>query len=140
VFTSVAQGEVPASGGGTTNFLRADGTWAVPPGSGGADIKTVAVDLGASPVTEGSFVITDAAIGVSSIVRVWQGDGPYAGKGSGRDESEMDAVDCFAVPAAGSATVHWQVRPQGIHFDRFGVGKRLQCPVVGSFNFDYLVG
>lgn len=27
VFTSVAQGVVPASGGGTANFLRADGTW-----------------------------------------------------------------------------------------------------------------
>ena len=28
VFTSTLQGVVPASGGGTTNFLRADGTWA----------------------------------------------------------------------------------------------------------------
>lgn len=27
-FSSVAKGVVPASGGGTTNFLRADGTWA----------------------------------------------------------------------------------------------------------------
>ncbi|NJM84314.1 MAG: DUF2793 domain-containing protein, partial [Tabrizicola sp.] len=27
VFTSAAKGVVPASGGGTTNFLRADGTW-----------------------------------------------------------------------------------------------------------------
>ena len=35
VFTSVAVGAVPASGGGTTNFLRADGTWAAPSGGGG---------------------------------------------------------------------------------------------------------
>ena len=35
VFTSVANGLAPASGGGTTNFLRADGTWAAPPGGGG---------------------------------------------------------------------------------------------------------
>jgi hypothetical protein len=35
-FTSGRNGLVPASGGGTTNFLRADGTWAVPPGSGGS--------------------------------------------------------------------------------------------------------
>jgi hypothetical protein len=28
-------GLVPASGGGTTNFLRADGTWAAPAGGGG---------------------------------------------------------------------------------------------------------
>lgn len=30
VFTSVLKGLVPASGGGTVNFLRADATWAVP--------------------------------------------------------------------------------------------------------------
>ncbi len=36
VFTSGAKGLVPASGGGTTNFLRADGTFAAPPGGGGS--------------------------------------------------------------------------------------------------------
>lgn len=35
VFTSSLKGLVPSSGGGTTNFLRADGTWAVP--GGGSD-------------------------------------------------------------------------------------------------------
>lgn len=35
VFGSAAKGLAPASGGGTTNFLRADGTWAAPPGGGG---------------------------------------------------------------------------------------------------------
>jgi hypothetical protein len=35
VFTSGAKGLAPASGGGTTNFLRADGTWAAPAGGGG---------------------------------------------------------------------------------------------------------
>jgi hypothetical protein len=34
-FTSVVGGAVPASGGGTANFLRADGAWAAPPGGGG---------------------------------------------------------------------------------------------------------
>jgi hypothetical protein len=34
-FTSALKGLAPASGGGTTNFLRADGTWAVPAGGGG---------------------------------------------------------------------------------------------------------
>jgi hypothetical protein len=32
VFTPSAKGLVPASGGGTTNFVRADGAWAAPPG------------------------------------------------------------------------------------------------------------
>ena len=35
VFTSGLKGLVPASGGGTTNFLRADNTFAAPPGGGG---------------------------------------------------------------------------------------------------------
>lgn len=35
VFTSALKGLAPASGGGTTNFLRADGTWAAPAGGGG---------------------------------------------------------------------------------------------------------
>lgn len=34
-FTTALKGLAPASGGGTTNFLRADGTWAAPPGGGG---------------------------------------------------------------------------------------------------------
>lgn len=51
VFTSVLKGLVPASGGGTANFLRADGTWAAPPGGGGA----AADDLlyGGRPLTVG---------------------------------------------------------------------------------------
>lgn len=35
VFTSGLKGAVPASGGGTTNFLRADATWAAPGGTSG---------------------------------------------------------------------------------------------------------
>lgn len=34
LFTTLSKGLVPASGGGTTNFLRADGTWAAPPAGG----------------------------------------------------------------------------------------------------------
>ena len=38
VFTDTLKGSVPASGGGTTNYLRADGSWGVP--SSGATIRT----------------------------------------------------------------------------------------------------
>jgi len=37
LFASTNRGLVPASGGGTTNFMRADGTWAIPPGTAVAD-------------------------------------------------------------------------------------------------------
>jgi lysophospholipase L1-like esterase len=40
LFTTSLQGLTPASGGGTTNFLRADGTWAAPPGGGGSGTVT----------------------------------------------------------------------------------------------------
>ena len=39
LFTVSGDGLAPASGGGTTNFLRADGTWAVPPA--GLDAEAV---------------------------------------------------------------------------------------------------
>ena len=35
LFTTALKGVVPSSGGGTVNFLRADGTWAAPPGGAG---------------------------------------------------------------------------------------------------------
>ena len=38
VFTDVANGLAPLSGGGTTNFLRADGSWVAPPGSTVSDV------------------------------------------------------------------------------------------------------
>lgn len=39
VFTDIADGLAPASGGGTSNYLRADGSWATPP-SGGSPAYT----------------------------------------------------------------------------------------------------
>lgn len=40
LFTAALSGTVPASGGGTTNFLRADGSWAAPPAGGGTPTGT----------------------------------------------------------------------------------------------------
>lgn len=39
-FTSSLKGLAPSSGGGTTNFLRADGTWAAPPSGTTTDVQT----------------------------------------------------------------------------------------------------
>jgi hypothetical protein len=41
VFSSTLKGLAPASGGGTTNFLRADGTWTTP--GGGGSVTSVSV-------------------------------------------------------------------------------------------------
>lgn len=40
-FTSTLKGLTPASGGGSTAFLRADGVWTAPPGGGGGDSEEV---------------------------------------------------------------------------------------------------
>lgn len=71
-FGTAAAGIVPASGGGTTNFLRADGTWAVPSGGGGSvGTATATIDFGSTPVAEGSFTITNAAITTSSYIQAY---------------------------------------------------------------------
>ncbi len=76
-FTSVAKGLVPASGGGTSNFMRADGTWAVPPSGGGGTITDVSATApltsthGATPtIALSANGITDALLrqGVASSV------------------------------------------------------------------------
>lgn len=48
-FTSSLQGLAPASGGGTTNFLRADGTWNAPSGSSSINATTSETAAPASP-------------------------------------------------------------------------------------------
>lgn len=74
----------------------------------GAAATVVEVNLGATPVTQGSFTITDAAISASSKVLIWQAPGPYTGKGTRADEAEMDEFPKMTVvPAAGSASVRW---------------------------------
>jgi hypothetical protein len=43
IFTSGLLGCAPASGGGSVNFLRADGVWATPPGAGGITIGSTSI-------------------------------------------------------------------------------------------------
>jgi hypothetical protein len=59
VFTSALKGLVPLSGGGTTNFLRADGTWAAPGGGGGGgDV------VGPAGATDNGIVRYDGTTGL----------------------------------------------------------------------------
>lgn len=61
VFTSALKGLVPLSGGGTTNFLRADGTWATP--SGGSNhnlLSSTHSDTVVQTVSRGSLIYGDS--------------------------------------------------------------------------------
>lgn len=66
-FTSIAPGFVPASGGGITNFLRADGTWSAPTGGAGT-VTSVTVNgtsgritSSGSPITSSGSITVDLA-------------------------------------------------------------------------------
>lgn len=59
LFGTAAKGLAPASGGGTTNFLRADGTWAAPAGGGGGSGDVV----GPASATDNALVRFDATTG-----------------------------------------------------------------------------
>ena len=75
-FTSSLQGLAPLSGGGTSNFLRADGTWAVPAGTGGSG--TVTGVFG----TSGQVTVTPSSPNpIVSLVAKGAGAGAYGGSG-----------------------------------------------------------
>jgi hypothetical protein len=57
VFGTSAKGLAPASGGGTTNFLRADGSWAAPGGGGGG----MAIGDSITSATAGSVLFAGAS-------------------------------------------------------------------------------
>jgi len=57
LFSSSVKGLVPASGGGTTNFLRADGTWAAPPAGGGAYSVITVTTTHSETATSGTKII-----------------------------------------------------------------------------------
>jgi hypothetical protein len=62
-FTASASGLVPLSGGGTTNFLRADGTWA-PPGGTAENTDSVAhIYHDSTDKADGTMWVYDAATG-----------------------------------------------------------------------------
>lgn len=67
-FTSTLKGLAPSSGGGTTNFLRADGTWAVPPGTSGVTFANPTATVGPTAVngTAVTAMRSDAAPAINT--------------------------------------------------------------------------
>jgi hypothetical protein len=60
-FGAAAAGIVPLSGGGTSNYLRADGTWATPPSGGTAANPSASLGLTAINGVATTYMRSDAA-------------------------------------------------------------------------------
>ncbi len=69
-FTSSLQGVVPGSGGGTANFLRADGTWATPTGTVGAN--TSLSNLTTTSINQNLLPLVDDTFNLGSTSDAWQ--------------------------------------------------------------------
>lgn len=88
--------------GGTTDFLRADGSFQSP-GASSTNIKQTEVDFGSTPIPEQSFTITDAAVSLSNqLIAMIAYEAPT---GKDLDELEMDAIDIKVAPGTGEFTL-----------------------------------
>jgi hypothetical protein len=65
-FSSSLPGAVPASGGGTTNFLRADGSWADPGAGGGGAVSSVFGRTGAVVAVTGDYAFSNISGSVAA--------------------------------------------------------------------------
>jgi hypothetical protein len=97
-FGSAQAGVVPLSGGGTVNFLRADGTWTTP--AGGGSMNKTAADCAAATST-----VVSHTQGQDCTVSVYRKTTPW------------DEVDCdIEHTSATSVTVRFAVAPTAAQF------------------------
>ena len=77
-------------------------------GGGSTTISQVMVNLGAIPVTSGSFQIAGSGLTIGKPVSVAQAIGPYTNKGTLYDEIEMGAIVASGVVLnATTIQVNW---------------------------------
>lgn len=95
-FGAAQSGAVPASGGGSTNYLRADGTWAAPPGTG-----VTSVGAAAPITTTGGLTPT---IGVDDFTAGARGTVPASGGGT---SNFLRADVTWAAPPDGCGVYTW---------------------------------
>ncbi len=95
----------------------------VPAPASAVNIKQTEIDFGITPVSEASFIITDADVIVTSQL---MGNVAYeAPTGKDLDELEMDTIDLKFAPGAGQFTLY---------------ARGLDGYVADKFKINYLVG
>lgn len=98
-FSTSRQGVAPATIAGTTQFLRADGTWAAPAASGSVDIKgtTITATYDSYDYSE---VVTDAAVTSSSQILLGWGTTTV----DDENTPDMESINFQAIPGTGQFT------------------------------------
>lgn len=74
-FTSTQPGLVPASGGGSTNFLNADGGFSVPAGSGTGNVNAGTLTANAMTKATGALTIANSLLTDTGTVLAYSGTG-----------------------------------------------------------------
>jgi Protein of unknown function (DUF2793) len=122
-FTSSNKGLAPASGGGTANFLRADGSWAAPAVGGGANLSQTVLDFGGVPVFTKNFTFAHPGAALGQRVMISHA-GDMAG-GLAPDELEMDELSVTARVSSANTIAVTAIANPG--------------PVSGLRSFNYLI-
>jgi hypothetical protein len=147
VFTDVDPGYTPASGGGTANFLRADGTWVAPPSG---VVTSVFGRIGAVTAATGDYNFNQLSgnIAVSQMnsrnsantFTYWRGDGVWV-----VPSNFTDALSGYA-PASGGGTSNylradgtWAVPPGGLVANVFGRTGNIVA-TLNDYDFNLLSG
>jgi Protein of unknown function (DUF2793) len=90
-FSSMQKGLAPASGGGSSTYLRADGVWAAPAGGGGASVFAAQIDFGSLPVFSKIISLTHSGAAPGQKVMIsLSADLPVP---LSMDELEMDSLN-----------------------------------------------
>lgn len=119
-FSSSLSGAVPASGGGTTNFLRADGTWAAPAGGSGT-VTSIDASGGSTGLSfSGGPITTSGTLTLGGTLAIANG-------GTGQT-SKTNAFDALApTTTTGDLIYH-----NGTDNVRLGIGSAGQVLTVAS--------
>ena len=110
VFSSSLSGAAPASGGGTTNYLRADGTWAPPPGATSGTVTSVGVSTpsstlsvgGTNPVTGAGTISIDINL---SHANTWAAKQSFGSGDLALNGATSGSITVNAAATAGSNTI-----------------------------------
>jgi hypothetical protein len=131
-FTTSLKGLVPASGGGTTNYMRADGTWAAPPGTTNQTI-TLSGNVTGSGTTSITATIANDAVTYAKMQNVTTNQ-RLLGRtsGAGGDVEELSATNVMDWVDSTRGTILFRGASAWEGLDPGTAGRFLRDPGTGA--------